>query len=863
MCIDEERRKFLKWMNPGSCIEKHNASSRQRNPKIGHWIFDAKEYKDWNNSDYAFLWLNGQPGHGKTILASSIINKIRDSGKKEPQTLSYFYCNFQDDRTTNAAAVFRSLIVQLLQQSERDWITQIDKQQESKPKGGLVSLRKLWQQNYDAKPHPTDLELLRKLLVEASALVYRPVLVIDALDECKDYPDLIRHLEKLPEDARLRLFVTSRSMPDVQDAFHDLFKLSLKDNAGQMEDMRMHIKGQLENQKHLSQLSDALKKTILKKLLEKAEGMFRWVQCQLDEIVAYNKLVDIEATLDNVPAGLYETYDRIIQAIKQRGPRDDQIAHSCLLWLAGVFTPLTLDQLKEAMMIEVGQSELNPDLGVMNPMDILAACGSLVDYNEKTRVVTLFHNSVKEYLITRPNSIFKSISDMHTRICKLLITYVLYDFVFVDEICAKAIRRRSQSSPRDGVSEDHPLLSYAIQGWKHLSHVSDEDPGVMTALSRLNSKFLRNNEKHPVLAPGEFEYKPRGLDVAVTSPSLLFILLEHGKPWMVEPFVEQCPHLLHMNIAPDWGSPLIFVIAKNPDCLSILLKFGVDLKKSSSFKPGLYGQYTCSSSHTPISWAAVTGSEVAVDFLLSRTEVKLPDDIMYMAVKVDKPSHESIRKFRERGANVDFKVNGSTPIHHFLSTHGSSNDESQLLPVVKALVEPSCNLSLQDRTARTVLHIALDARLEKIVAYLLQQNAGLSATAALDPDMWRWATNKTWFPNLVRAAALAADQLHTRIMGNVVHETTESKRIKFSVAATADRNNADPVCAIVISAIFNSELSTPTFHIVISHFKRSKTSRKMIPPDSSSDLHGREGSVCLVACSTTIREIKLPGCYSS
>jgi hypothetical protein len=40
----------------------------------------------------------------------------------------------------------------------------------------------------------------------------------------------------------------------------------------------------------------------------------------------------------------------------------------------------------------------------------------------------------QEYLISRPNNIFKSISDMHARICELLITYVLCDFV--DEIPA-------------------------------------------------------------------------------------------------------------------------------------------------------------------------------------------------------------------------------------------------------------------------------------------------------------------------------------------------------------------------------------------------------------------------------------------
>jgi hypothetical protein len=39
----------------------------------------------------------------------------------------------------------------------------------------------------------------------------------------------------------------------------------------------------------------------------------------------------------------------------------------------------------------------------------------------------------QEYLINRPHNIFKSISDMHARICELLITYVLCDFV--DEVC--------------------------------------------------------------------------------------------------------------------------------------------------------------------------------------------------------------------------------------------------------------------------------------------------------------------------------------------------------------------------------------------------------------------------------------------
>ncbi|KAG1778794.1 hypothetical protein EV702DRAFT_1217465 [Suillus placidus] len=832
----EERRKLLEWMNP---------------------IFHANEYKTWNTSECAFLWLNGQPGHGKTILAQVRTRKVfrEGSDEAEPQTLAYFYCNFRDDRTTNAAAVLRSLIVQLLQQSQDDdWITQIGEKQESNTEGDLDSLRNLWQQQRDAKPHPTDLVFLRKLLTEASTLVHRPVLLIDALDECKDYPDLVRHLVNLAEDARLRLFVTGRSEPEIQDAFDDLPTVSLKDSAEQMKaDICAHITEQLKAQKKLSRLSDALKKTILEKLLEKAEGMFRWVQCQLDVITTCKRRIDIEAALDDLPAGLYETYDRIIQAIKQRGPSDDQIARSCLLWLAGTFTPLTLDQLNEAMMIEVGQSNLNPDLGVMDLMDIVAACGSLVTYDEKTGVVALSHYSVKEYLISRPNELLKSTSDMHARICKLLITYVLCDFV--DEICARLeLEESKQAAIRHAIHhcDGHVVLIlpiYAILGWKHLGHVSDEDPDVMDALSRLNSEFLRNTKKHRVLAGDKYMSKSRWLPAGATLPSLLFIPLEHGKSWMVESLVKQHPDLLDVDIAPGWGSPLIFAIAKSPDCLSILLKPGVDLNKLYSFSPDLYGQYIGEGdSHAPISWAAVTGSEVAMDFLLSRTEVDIPNDILYMAVRAMEPSHESIRKFRRRGADVNFTVYGSTPIHYVLSPDTLEYlDESQLLPIVKALVEPSCDLSLQDRTARTVLHSALDERLEDVVTYLLEQNAGLSATATLHPDMWSWATNKAWFPK-VQAAALAAAQPCTRIKGKVVEATEKSKIVEFSVAVTADCDNPNPICAVVVSAIRNGEVSNS-------------------PKDDSRrfDLYfgWKEGSVSLVSCSTIIKKTKLSGCYSS
>ncbi|KAG2355978.1 hypothetical protein BDR07DRAFT_1492447 [Suillus spraguei] len=56
----EEREKFLRWMNPVSCTEKHSTCRRQRNVATGRWIFDAEQYEAWNTSNSAFLWLDGQ-----------------------------------------------------------------------------------------------------------------------------------------------------------------------------------------------------------------------------------------------------------------------------------------------------------------------------------------------------------------------------------------------------------------------------------------------------------------------------------------------------------------------------------------------------------------------------------------------------------------------------------------------------------------------------------------------------------------------------------------------------------------------------------------------------------------------------------
>ncbi|KAF9233868.1 ankyrin repeat-containing domain protein [Melanogaster broomeanus] len=71
---------------------------------------------------------------------------------------------------------------------------------------------------------------------------------------------------------------------------------------------------------------------IVPSLLEKADGMFRWVQLQLDRLTCCHTQGHIRTVLDTLPRGLYETYDRILTEVNKK-EFDGRILKSALLWL--------------------------------------------------------------------------------------------------------------------------------------------------------------------------------------------------------------------------------------------------------------------------------------------------------------------------------------------------------------------------------------------------------------------------------------------------------------------------------------------------------------------------------------------------
>ncbi|KAF9232186.1 hypothetical protein BU15DRAFT_81529 [Melanogaster broomeanus] len=356
-------RKLLKWLDGLDCTVKHETSLTLRQKTTGEWLLNEELYRDCATALLA--------GAGKSVLASTIIDNL-SSGLANNETLAYFYCDFRTPRSTSTMEILRSLTVQFLRNSKFDWLS-------SKPFSELVTRKE-----QGAGP-PVDIATNSDLLRHAARLHPRPMIVVDALDECDDLSKLLDELVKLDADGHCRVFVTARPLHSINLSFKDLPSISLGDMVDAVrKDMYFHINTELESRDKLKTLSRDLQEEIRVTLMEKANGMFRLVQLQLDRLNGCWSLGDLREALETLPGTLYETYDRMLRDInkKDTGPPDAL-------------------QLAQALTINVDKPAWDSTFVPMHETSILEICGSFVSYNEQTRFITLSHYSVKEYLTSK------------------------------------------------------------------------------------------------------------------------------------------------------------------------------------------------------------------------------------------------------------------------------------------------------------------------------------------------------------------------------------------------------------------------------------------------------------------------------
>ncbi|KAL7789091.1 ankyrin repeat-containing domain protein [Trichoderma ceciliae] len=471
----EEKRKTLiknisTWLTHADPATSHQAASRKRQNGTGQWLLNGVRFREWKRSRGSFLWLFGIPGCGKTILASTAIDHVKEECcEGASQALAYFYFEFNDPNKQSAQNCLTSVVAQLCA-STKEIPTQLED---------------IYERCGHGRSPPSVQDLV--WVIEAYATlesIGHIYVILDALDECptaspEDYRaemlGAIRAIQRIYR-SNIHLLVTSRQEIDIQKCIKPLVSLpplSIQD-AQVNDDIQNYVRSQLASDPKLSSWSADIQLEVEHTLVEKASGMFRWVYCQLDALKKAKKKSSILLALKQLPKTLDETYERMLAAIDEVYREE---ARRALMWLAFSERPLSAEEVAEAACIDPdADPPFNEDDRFQDPRNnILEVLGSLVSLVPGDRI-QLAHFSVKEYLLSNRLLAVQSAhfrltkSDAELHCAQSCLAYLLQD----DNLSMK-------------VSE-MPFINYACVNWPaHVQHLGEDDVRVRPLVRLLYS----------------------------------------------------------------------------------------------------------------------------------------------------------------------------------------------------------------------------------------------------------------------------------------------------------------------------------------------------------------------------------------
>ena len=198
----------------------------------------------------------------KCTRRSSVINSL-EKIRRDGVILAFFYCDFQTERSTIASEALRSILSQLLHQlheSDVDPGSLINDLIDAKKRGGAT--------------RDNTKELAEFTSRTARLFIKKPLVVVDALDECRDVETLLRGLNALK--GSVQLFMTGRPLQVIKDCLSGVPLVSMDDSDMAKElsaDIALHVTQELDSRRRLRVLEAEIKTEICSILCAEANGM--------------------------------------------------------------------------------------------------------------------------------------------------------------------------------------------------------------------------------------------------------------------------------------------------------------------------------------------------------------------------------------------------------------------------------------------------------------------------------------------------------------------------------------------------------------------------------------------------------------
>ncbi|KAL2066521.1 hypothetical protein VTL71DRAFT_2592 [Oculimacula yallundae] len=291
---------------------------------------------------------------------------------------------------------------------------------------------------------------------------------------------------------RIKLLFVSRSQRDIESRLEDFQQQVIQ---ARPDDLLLYVASEIEHRifKRQMRFSDeALKEEIIDGLVKNAQGMFRWVACQIDYLGKLHNSNEKRKALAQLPRDLPQTYDRILREIDESHV---ELVHKTLQWVISAAKPLPIKALLEALAISEGDSDLDSQ-SMTDEETLLECCSSLLKKSQTVQgALELAHFSVKQYLLSinshsAPEIAKYQISEGQSSLllAKSCLTYLNFR-------CFSHGPEQSSEDYRD-VLLQRPFLQHASKYWDTYSQNHFSHPLIVSLSTALFSPPNIGNFRH-------------------------------------------------------------------------------------------------------------------------------------------------------------------------------------------------------------------------------------------------------------------------------------------------------------------------------------------------------------------------------
>ncbi|KAF8196084.1 ectomycorrhiza-induced ankyrin-domain/NACHT-domain-containing protein [Pholiota molesta] len=475
---DQLARDIRQWLSAPDSSKNYNDAREKHQKDTCTWFLDGKRFQELQEKA-GFLWIKGTAGCGKTILCSSIIDKIIQLHEANASAAyAYFFFDGRDAQNDLQLhnKLLRSLILQLFLQCD----------------GNIpAALVQLYGHGHQ-QPSISSLEDTLCRIIDGLHSVY---IIIDSLDECTEREKTLRWINQMTSRrmGNLRLVVVSRPERDIEDALQSLDPECI-DLAKEYSnhDIAIYLEQELSALSAVKKWDEGTRTIIKSTLTERTEGMFRWVALQLMELKKCSNHRSVLNQLENLPKGLYETYDRILSKVDNKADCTD--ITTFLRWLCFSVRPMYLAEIAETVTVDFDMEDgpqYVPAHRYWNERDVLEKCAGLITESEGE--VKLAHFSIKEYLLSEHLSDgvtsgfhLISIETSHALISQTCLAYLL-QFDVPNSLAVHI-----------NVATSFPLAPYAAKHWvSHAQSGGIDNLETSCTLTLAKKLFMSNSATFP------------------------------------------------------------------------------------------------------------------------------------------------------------------------------------------------------------------------------------------------------------------------------------------------------------------------------------------------------------------------------